>query len=144
MRPRRCDHVFLVECLMPYWVEGLCPVCRCSFAYSRDNDENDRCSSVSTSVSQRANVLSLRHETRHDGLEKVDTLREMAASLNFRGPKVLRRGQRSHVSDASGGPGGIEHGVAGSFGDREARDAREGRLRSPSRSGTGPPEFLAL
>eukprot|EP00439_Symbiodinium_sp_Y106_P056372 s5524_g7.t3 len=35
VRPRRCDHVFLIECLMPYWVEGLCPVCRCSFAYSR-------------------------------------------------------------------------------------------------------------
>ena len=87
VRPRRCDHVFLVECLMPYWVGGLCPVCRCSFAYSRENDESDRCSSVSTSVSQRANVLSLRHEAWH--LEKVDT-REVMASLNFRGPKVLR------------------------------------------------------
>ena len=137
VRPRRCDHVFLVECLMPYWVEGLCPVCRCSFAYNRENDESDRCSSVSTSVSQRANVLSFRHEARH-GLEKVDT-REVTASLNFRGPKVLR-GQRSHASDASaGGPGGIERGVAGSFDrdPRDAREARDGRLRSPSRSGTG-------
>merc|ERR1719350_2224798 len=35
VRPRRCDHSFLVECLMPYWAEGLCPVCRCSFAYDR-------------------------------------------------------------------------------------------------------------
>ncbi|CAL1149963.1 unnamed protein product [Cladocopium goreaui] len=116
VRPRRCDHVFLVECLMPYWVGGLCPVCRCSFAYSRENDESDRCSSVSTSVSQRANVLSLRHEARH--LEKVDT-REVMASLNFRGPKVLR-GQRSHASDASGpGPsrsGTGATGVSGSLG----------------------------
>lgn len=109
VRPRRCDHIFLVECLMPYWVEGLCPVCRCSFAYSRENDESDRCSSVSTSVSQRANVLSLRHEARH--LEKVDT-REVMASLNFRGPKVLR-GQRSHASDASGGPSRSGTGATG-------------------------------
>merc|ERR1740117_2080175 len=57
VRPRRCDHVFLVECLMPYWAEGLCPVCRCSFAYDRPQDagydESDRYSGVSTSVSQR-------------------------------------------------------------------------------------------
>jgi hypothetical protein len=56
VRPRRCDHVFLVECLMPYWAEGLCPVCRCSFAYDRPQDagydESDRYSSVSTSISQ--------------------------------------------------------------------------------------------
>ena len=66
--------------------------------------------------SQRANVLSLRHEARH--LEKVDT-REVMASLNFRGPKVLR-GQRSHASDASGpGPsrsGTGATGVSGSLG----------------------------
>lgn len=57
VRPRRCDHVFLVECLMPYWAEGLCPVCRCSFAYDRPQDagydDADRYSGVSTSVSQR-------------------------------------------------------------------------------------------
>lgn len=56
VRPRRCDHVFLVECLMPYWAEGLCPVCRCSFAFDRPQDagydESDRYSSVSTSISQ--------------------------------------------------------------------------------------------
>merc|ERR1719433_770025 len=61
IRPRRCDHVFLVETLMPYWAEGLCPVCRCSFAYDRPHDSNggddgDRFSSVSTSVSQRASI----------------------------------------------------------------------------------------
>lgn len=57
VRPRRCDHVFLIECLMPYWAEGLCPVCRSSFAYDRPREmafeESDRYSSVSTSVSQR-------------------------------------------------------------------------------------------
>jgi len=57
VRPRRCDHVFLVESLMPYWAEGLCPVCRCSFAYDRPRDqgydESDKYSSVSTSVSQQ-------------------------------------------------------------------------------------------
>lgn len=58
VRPRRCDHVFLVECLMPYWAEGLCPVCRCSFGYDTPQDagydESDRYSGVSTSVSQFA------------------------------------------------------------------------------------------
>merc|ERR1719247_3084766 len=38
VRPRRCDHVFLIECLMPYWAEGLCPVCRCSFAYEQPRE----------------------------------------------------------------------------------------------------------
>ena len=148
VRPRRCDHVFLVECLMPYWVEGLCPVCRCSFAYSRDaNDESDRCSSVSTSVSQRATLIS--HSRQAEALSKGEATsfreqeRETSGNLgNFpRGPKVLQReiqGTRpvdrserykgitsSRVSDASG------------FGDRD-RDARETRVvRSPSRSGTG-------
>lgn len=64
IRPRRCDHVFLVECLLPYWAEGLCPVCRTSFAYDppRDNwnDELDKYSSVSTSVSQRQNPIMAR------------------------------------------------------------------------------------
>jgi len=60
VRPRRCDHVFLVECLMPYWAEGVCPVCRCSFAFDHPHDtvagsdDCDRCSSVSTSISQIA------------------------------------------------------------------------------------------
>jgi hypothetical protein len=35
VRPRRCDHVFLIECIVPYWAEGLCPVCRCSFAHDK-------------------------------------------------------------------------------------------------------------
>merc|ERR1740129_1787066 len=62
IRPRRCDHVFLVESLMPYWADGLCPVCRCSFAYDRPQDASaavddcDRYSSVSLSVSQVASL----------------------------------------------------------------------------------------
>lgn len=32
VRPRRCDHVFHVECLLQWWTEGTCPVCRVSFA----------------------------------------------------------------------------------------------------------------
>merc|ERR1719346_521602 len=38
VRPRRCDHVFLVECIMPHWAEGLCPVCRCSFAFNQPEE----------------------------------------------------------------------------------------------------------
>lgn len=129
VRPRRCDHVFLVECLMPYWVEGLCPVCRCSFAYSRENDESDKCSSVSTSVSQRANVISLRRDASRngEGLEMGETLRGPLSNFPSRGPKVLR--VERHRSTSHGARSDASGGWAG-FGD-----GRDGRLRSPSRSG---------
>mmetsp|Transcript_20942 Transcript_20942/g.59211 ORF Transcript_20942/g.59211 Transcript_20942/m.59211 type:complete len:135 (-) Transcript_20942:61-465(-) len=32
VRPRRCSHVFHVECLLQSWTEGTCPVCGASFA----------------------------------------------------------------------------------------------------------------
>lgn len=32
IRPRRCQHVFHIECLLQWWTEGTCPVCRQSFA----------------------------------------------------------------------------------------------------------------
>eukprot|EP00438_Fugacium_kawagutii_P024185 Skav213507 [mRNA] locus=scaffold656:13431:16169:+ [translate_table: standard] len=131
VRPRRCDHVFLVECLMPYWVEGLCPVCRCSFAYSRENDESDKCSSVSTSVSQRFRRDASRGEgfegeTLRGPLGPLGPLGPVSSNPSGRGPKVLRvhrntsHGARSDTSDR--GWGG---------------DGRDGRLRSPSRSATG-------
>ncbi|CAE8652197.1 unnamed protein product, partial [Polarella glacialis] len=31
-RPRKCSHIFHVECLLHCWSEGTCPVCRASFA----------------------------------------------------------------------------------------------------------------
>ncbi|CAJ1390283.1 unnamed protein product [Effrenium voratum] len=31
-RPRKCSHVFHVECLLHCWSEGICPVCGTSFA----------------------------------------------------------------------------------------------------------------
>lgn len=32
VRPRRCSHIFHVECLLQLWSEGTCPVCGVSFA----------------------------------------------------------------------------------------------------------------
>mmetsp|Transcript_17021 Transcript_17021/g.31916 ORF Transcript_17021/g.31916 Transcript_17021/m.31916 type:complete len:487 (-) Transcript_17021:124-1584(-) len=32
VRPRKCSHVFHVECLLHWWSEGTCPVCHASFA----------------------------------------------------------------------------------------------------------------
>lgn len=32
VRPRRCGHIFHVECLLRWWSEGTCPVCHASFA----------------------------------------------------------------------------------------------------------------
>lgn len=32
IRPRKCSHVFHVECLLQSWTEGTCPVCGVSFA----------------------------------------------------------------------------------------------------------------
>ena len=124
VRPRRCDHVFLVECLMPYWVEGLCPVCRCSFAYSRaEGNESDRCSSVSTSVSQRAKRLSPHRQTNR-ALGVEDGVRSLGSAAVARGPRVLRM-QSDRQRSSSCGARSDASGLA----DRA--------LRSPSRSGTG-------
>lgn len=74
IRPRRCDHVFLIESLMPYWAEGICPVCRCSFALGQPHesapasDDCDRYSSVSTSISQVASgPMAHQHRSRREG-----------------------------------------------------------------------------
>jgi len=32
VRPRKCNHVFHIECLLHWWSEGTCPVCHVSFA----------------------------------------------------------------------------------------------------------------
>lgn len=32
IRPRSCNHVFHIECLLQWWTEGTCPVCSVSFA----------------------------------------------------------------------------------------------------------------
>lgn len=40
VKPRKCDHVFHVECLLQWWTEGTCPVCQVSFAPdSKVNEE---------------------------------------------------------------------------------------------------------
>eukprot|EP00434_Breviolum_minutum_P002431 symbB.v1.2.002148.t1/scaffold116.1/size325063/5 len=144
VRPRRCDHVFLVECLMPYWVEGLCPVCRCSFAYNRDaNDESDRCSSVSTSVSQRATLIS--HSRQAEALSKGEvreatSFREPSlGNLGFtRGPKVLQREIQTRPADRSERYKGITSSRVPSDASGFDRDRDATRVvRSPSRSGTG-------
>ncbi|CAK9108949.1 Hypothetical protein (Fragment) [Durusdinium trenchii] len=120
VRPRKCDHVFLIECLMPYWVEGLCPVCRCSFAYSREvNDESDKCSSVSTSVSQRARLVS---QSRQPPLSHIGEDGGFGTFGGSRGPKVLRSDEMRQRSTSCG----ARSDVSG-LGD--------GRIRSPSRSG---------
>lgn len=100
IRPRRCDHVFLIETLMPYWADGLCPVCRCSFALEAPqdgaNDEWDRCSSVSTSVSQLASLAQPRlpgQRLPHGG----------GANSSRGGPRSAARGRAQQVSRQSGG-----------------------------------------
>lgn len=32
IRPRKCLHVFHIECLLQWWTEGTCPICSVSFA----------------------------------------------------------------------------------------------------------------
>lgn len=36
IRPRKCQHVFHIECLLQWWTEGTCPVCSSSFAPDPD------------------------------------------------------------------------------------------------------------
>lgn len=126
IRPRRCDHVFLIECLLPYWAEGLCPVCRTSFAYeNRDNwnDESDKYSSVSTSVSQRL----------RPGLARPPIPSSVASDAS----SALLRGQRAMRANANGAALG---------GDPTRRQRRSSsasraqrRRRSPGGEGPGSP-----
>merc|ERR1719478_1634028 len=39
VRPRKCNHVFHIECLLHWWTEGTCPVCHASFAPDKDLPE---------------------------------------------------------------------------------------------------------
>jgi hypothetical protein len=32
IRPKKCRHVFHIECMLQWWTEGTCPVCGVSFA----------------------------------------------------------------------------------------------------------------
>lgn len=127
VRPRRCDHVFLVECLMPYWAEGLCPVCRCSFAFDRPQDvtpgmdDCDRYSSVSTSVSQVAS-LSLPRLPFHSS-SNVD-------GSVLRGPRAASRGRSPSMSRTSGRHRSTSRGVARS--DVSGNDALRRGVGSPS------------
>lgn len=107
VRPRRCDHVFLIECIVPYWAEGLCPVCRCSFAHDNPedrsvDDNDDRYSSLSVSVSQVSSALP-----RRDGDHR-------------RGPKVLRNGRSTGAAPEARG--------------RSPSPMRESRIRADSAS----------
>lgn len=107
VRPRRCDHVFLIECIVPYWAEGLCPVCRCSFAHDKPeeigvDDNDDRYSSLSVSVSQVSSALP-----RRDGDHR-------------RGPKILRNGRSV--------------GTAPDARERSPSPMRESRIRAHSAS----------
>ena len=128
VRPRRCDHVFLIECLMPYWVEGLCPVCRCSFAYSRIDgiDESDRCSSVSTSVSQRAKRVSPHRPMRGPVVDDGAGVGSLGSLASLRAPRYMRAAIAERQRSSSCGARSDASGIAERTG-----------LRSPSRSGTG-------
>jgi len=50
VRPRRCGHIFHVECLLRWWTEGTCPVCRVSFAPDEASDARPTARSGSVDV----------------------------------------------------------------------------------------------
>jgi len=118
VRPRRCDHVFLIECIVPYWAEGLCPVCRCSFAHDNPeeisvDDNDDRYSSLSVSVSQVSSALP-----RRDGDHR-------------RGPKILRTGRSVGTApDARGSPSPQEPRIRAHSASFSARSDASGLLGS--------------
>lgn len=141
IRPRRCDHVFLVESLMPYWADGLCPVCRCSFAYDRPQDTSvavddcDRYSSVSLSVSQVAS-LALPRPPALNGSNSEGSL--------LRGPRAAR-GRSTSLSRAGGGRRGSPSGgtrsddaPAGLHRRGSPSTAHRERSASPPRSTASP------
>jgi len=127
VRPRRCDHVFLVECLMPYWAEGLCPVCRCSFAYDRPQDagydESDRYSSVSTSISQ-----AMPRHMQSSSNSDAGSLRGPRALLTIGEASKEQRGRSSSAARRRrGGPGtSTSQGRSSEVGIPASPDARGG------------------
>ena len=117
---------------MPYWAEGFCPVCKCSFAYKDVNDESDKCSSVSTSVSQRARLIS---QSRQPGQPAPSShLGDNGGFGSFGGslgPKVLQilEGQKSTSCGA--------RSDASDLGDGLLRSPRSGISGSLSRTSSG-------
>lgn len=108
IRPRRCDHVFLVESLMPYWADGICPVCRCSFAYDHPQDTSaaaddiDRYSSVSLSVSQVAS-LALPRPPYLNGSNSEGSLLRGSRAAHGRGRSASHSRRRSPSQGARSG-----------------------------------------
>lgn len=126
VRPRKCDHVFLVECLMPYWAEGLCPVCRCSFAYDRPQDagydESDRYSSVSTSISQAL--------PRHMGSSGSD-------GGSLRGPRTLKTIGETSPEPRGRSGNSLKRGGRKSRSTSQSGAAPDGKLETSERRGGG-------
>eukprot|EP00811_Abedinium_folium_P023297 NODE_3284_length_2060_cov_9.941542.p1 GENE.NODE_3284_length_2060_cov_9.941542~~NODE_3284_length_2060_cov_9.941542.p1 ORF type:complete len:571 (-),score=143.66 NODE_3284_length_2060_cov_9.941542:348-1808(-) len=136
VRPRRCDHVFLVECLIPYWAEGRCPVCRCSFAYGgvQDFDESDKYSSVSASVSQRGGPRPLRGSSCSDNGSLV--LSSAMADRRRRSPSHGLRSRHNKPLPRSSAGGSLTRGAGGSAALSPPRST--GSLRS--RASSVPPQ----
>jgi len=147
VRPRRCDHVFLLECLMPYWAEGLCPVCRCSFALDRPSaragrvgeadDGEDRCSVLSASASQVGSLAPPRLQrsaSRGAGSDADLGGRPAAASRSPCGraspPPAARA--RSATSPARSVASALSHGSSAPR-DQPAAVARQRSTRSTGR-----------
>lgn len=149
VRPRRCDHVFLVECLMPYWAEGLCPVCRCSFAYDRPQDagydESDRYSSVSTSISQAVprHISSSNSDGGGGSLiggrgpRALRTIGEAAREAKDRGrSESTRRKHRGRGTTSTSQGRGSELGVSASPDMRGGHSSELGITASPDLRGS--------
>merc|ERR1719401_1585898 len=53
IRPRKCHHIFHIECLLQWWTEGTCPVCSASFAPDPDRVASRSQAGSTVSVGRR-------------------------------------------------------------------------------------------
>jgi len=101
VRPRKCSHIFHIECLLQWWTEGTCPVCHASFAPEGLEEAapearlTERSSSTYTSAARReAAWKQAQHSRRRSPASNAS-----AESRRFRATSPPPSQPRNHSSD---------------------------------------------
>jgi hypothetical protein len=89
IRPKKCRHVFHIECMLQWWTEGTCPVCGVSFAPDGPRLQAASVSGGKARSSAGASLAGVNH-----ALRAASPVGDRASSLGGRS----RSGSRSPTS----------------------------------------------
>lgn len=135
IRPKKCSHVFHVECLLQWWTEGTCPVCGVSFAPDvvRTQAPNRRHEFHASSQSEFSASSRIPHAL--NGSTSAVRLRGSTSSVGS--PIGRRRTASRSVSPILTRPAGLPGpgsfgGGSGTFGGGSSATAVKQLLGTPS------------